>query len=363
MSNAAKRTINLALQGGGAHGAFTWGVLDRLLEDDTIEFGWISATSAGAVNAAALCTGLARGGRSDARETLASVWNAVVQTSVPDLARINPWLAGSLATLGRSGTLASVASMFSPYEFNPLGFDPLRKLLESHIDVALLRTKPGPELLIAATDIATGTARLFRRSEMSIDAILASACLPTIHHAVEIEGRAYWDGGFSANPDLLTIAAESPVPDTLIVQLSPLSKPASPKTAREITAHISHITFNRPYVSELEAIVRLREAHESERRWRPWRRRANHAPHIAAHRFHLIDGGLVTSRLPDATKAKPEQPVLDYLFRAGRTEASKWLERHGPSIGRRDTAELAARLAALKTGANVGAAPRESDAA
>ena len=360
--------VNLALQGGGAHGAFTWGVLDRLLEDDTIDFGWISATSAGAVNAAALCIGLARGGRDDARSTLASVWNAVVQTSVPDLARINPWLAGSLATLSRSGTLASVASMFSPYEFNPLGFDPLRKLLEEHIDVALLRSRSGPEVLIAATDVATGIARLFRRHEISIEAILASACLPTIHHAVEIEGRAYWDGGFSANPDLITIATECEVGDTLIVQLSPLAKPASPKTAREIAAHISHITFNRPYVAEIEAIVRLREAHALQRRrWRPWRRNTREAAlpatRIAAHRFHLIDGGLVTSRLPDATKAKPEQSVLDYLFRAGRTEASKWLERHGPSIGKHDTAELAARLAGLKSDSNAVAALVETDAA
>ncbi len=362
MHSAEKRSINLALQGGGAHGAFTWGVLDRLLEDDTIEIGWISATSAGAVNAAALCTGLARGGRSDARETLAAVWNAVVQSSVPDLARINPWLAGSLASLSRSGTLAHVASLFSPYEFNPLGFDPLRRLLEERIDVALLRDSDGPELLIAATDVATGTARLFRRREITIEAILASACLPTIHHAVEIDGRSYWDGGFSSNPDLLTIAAESPLGDTLIIQLSPLARLSSPKTAREIAAHISHITFNRPYISELETVLRLRNAATSGlRSWLP-RRLQRLAPsaeaRIAAHRFHLIDGGRVTSRLSDASKAKPEQTILDYLFHAGRTEASKWLERHAASVGVADTAELASRLAELKN----HAAPAPSDA-
>lgn len=371
MFSAAKRPINLALQGGGAHGAFTWGVLDRLLEDERINLGWISATSAGAVNAAALCTGLARGGREDARATLASVWNAVVQSSVPDLARLNPWLAGSLASLSRSGTLAHVASLFSPYEFNPLGFDPLRKLLEQHIDVERIRSNHGPDLLIAATDVATGSARLFRRSEISIEVILASACLPTIHHAVEIDGRAYWDGGFSANPDLLTLAAESPSEDTLIIQLSPLARASSPKSAREIAAHISHITFNRPYISELETIERLRNAAPTGRSWtRLWTRRTSSAKtpeaRIAAHRFHLIDGGRVTSRLSDASKGKPEQSVIDYLFHAGRTEAAKWLERHAPSVGIRDTAELAARLADLKNASAVSQSalePMVTDAA
>lgn len=368
MNSAAKRTINLALQGGGAHGAFTWGVLDRLLEEETIDIGWISATSAGAINTAALCTGLARGGRADARETLRTVWTAVAQSSVPDLARINPWLASFLASVSRSGTFTSVASMFSPYEFNPLGFDPLRKLLEAHIDAELLRAKPGPELLIAATDVATGTARLFRRSEISIDVLLASACLPTIHHAVEIEGRYYWDGGFSSNPDLLTLAAESPHRDTLVVQLSPLAKLADPKSARDIAAHISHITFNRPYIAELETILRLRNVYASAARsWSPWRRHTNNASpeaRIAEHRFHLIDGGRVTSRLPDDTKAKPEQSILDYLFHAGRTEAAKWLDRHALSVGRRDTAELSARLADLKSqSAPVSAVKIEHDAA
>ena len=154
----------------------------------------------------ALAAGLAEGGRAGARAKLRAVWEAVAKAGVPDLLRINPWLAG----ISRSNALAQVATLFSPYDFNPLGFDPFRKLLEAHVDFALLRTQPGPELLIAATDVATGRPRLFRRREMTVECVLASACLPTIHHAVSIDGRAYWDGGFSANPDLAHAGAREP---------------------------------------------------------------------------------------------------------------------------------------------------------
>src|SRR6478736_8654068 len=150
------KRINLALEGGGAHGAFTWGVLDRLLEDETIEPGWLSGTSAGAVNAVALAAGLAEGGRPGAQAKLRAVWEAVAKAGVPDLLRNNPWLAG----ISKSNAVAQMASLFSPYDFNPLNFDPFRKLLEAHIDFALLRTSAGPELLIAATDVATGLPHL-----------------------------------------------------------------------------------------------------------------------------------------------------------------------------------------------------------
>ncbi|HEX5959612.1 MAG TPA: patatin-like phospholipase family protein, partial [Hyphomicrobiaceae bacterium] len=226
--------LNLALEGGGAHGAFTWGALDRLLEAETLEVGWISATSAGAVNAAALAAGLLEGGRAGARAKLRAVWEAVAKAGVPDLVRLNPWL----ASLSRSNTLAQVASIFSPYDFNPLGFDPLRKLLEAHIDFTRLRKQPGPELLIAATAVATGRPRLFRRHEMSVEAVLASACLPMLHHAVSIGGHAYWDGGFSANPDLVTLGRESPVSDTLIVKLSAIEPNGVPTSAREIAGRV-----------------------------------------------------------------------------------------------------------------------------
>jgi NTE family protein len=337
-----KSSINLALQGGGAHGAFTWGVLDRLLEDETLPLAWISGTSAGAVNAVALASGLALGGRGqagrqEARAVLRRVWEAVEAAGISDLARLNPFLYG----LTRAGGLSSMGSLLSPYDFNPLGFDPFRKLLADHIDFARLRTDTasGIELLIAATDVSTGRPRIFRRSELTVECVLASACLPQIHHAVEIEGRHYWDGGFSANPDVLTLAAESPARDTLIVQLNPLERPGTPRTARDIAARINAITFNQPLLKDVETIV----AAQAERRRSWFSPSKERLARIGRHRFHLIDASRHTAPLGAATKTTPERGLLGQLFQAGRTETSRFLERHLADIGRRQTADLARR--------------------
>ena len=334
------RRINLALQGGGAHGAFTWGVLDRLLEDEGLAIGWVSGTSAGAVNAIALASGLAVGGpgksgREEARATLRRVWDAVETAAVPDLARLNPFLYG----LTKASGMGQMGSMMSPYDFNPLGFDPLRRLLEANIDFARVRADKGSgiELLIAATDVGTGRSRLFRRTEMSVDAVLASACLPQIHHAVEIDGRAYWDGGYSANPDVLTLAGESPVEDTLIVQLNPLERPSSPRTARDIAAHVNTITFNQPLSRDMEVIVAAQAEIGGGSWFRPARGRL---ALIGRHRFHLIDAGRYTAALSADSKGTPEKAMLAHLFRAGRTETSRWLEHQGQHIGRRQTVDL-----------------------
>ena len=335
--------LNLALQGGGAHGAFTWGVLDRLLADETIELGWISATSAGALNAVALAAGLAEGGRAGARQKLSQVWEAVAKANAPEIMKLNPLLAG----MTRSGALAQMAQMFSPYDFNPLGIDPLRRLIETHIDFELIRTTPGPELLIAATHVASGTPRLFRRDELTIEAVLASACLPTLQQAVEIDGEAYWDGGFSANPDLVTVAAESPVEDTLIVQIVPFVRSQKPTSARDIGGHVSHLTFNNPFVRELELIATIQRL-ASRRRGLFGGAVETGDARIAAHRFHLIEAGRFTGSLPVESRGKPESELLAYLQSAGVTEAGKWLDRCRSSIGREDTAEIAQRLATLR---------------
>jgi NTE family protein len=328
--------LNLALQGGGAHGAFTWGVLDRLLDESDIEFGWISGTSAGAVNAVALADGLAEGGRPGARDRLRSVWEAVIEAGVPDLLRLNPFLYG----MSRSPTIGQVASLFSPYDFNPLGFDPLRKLLASQIDFERLRKFEGGDLLIAATDVATARPRLFRRREMSVEAILASACLPQVHHAVEIDGRAYWDGGFTANPDLVTLAAESPVGDTLIVLLNPIEKAGSPRTAREIAADVSRVTFCQPLMRDVIEIA----AHQADFRGSLWRRPRTRSERIATHRYHLIEAGRHTGTLPPESKMRPERALLSYLHNAGREEARRWLGRAKAAIGKHSSVELGERL-------------------
>lgn len=330
-------TLNLALQGGGAHGAFTWGVLDRLLEEDGVKIGWISATSAGAVNAAALAAGLAAGGREGARAKLRDVWTAVHKAGVPDFLRLNPFLYG----LSRSSSMAQVASLWSPYEFNPLGFDPLRRLLTETIDFDVVRKSP-VSLLLAATEVATGRARLFRGPAVTVDAVLASACLPTLHHAVRIDGVAYWDGGFSANPDLITLAMESPVADTLIVQINPLVRHGLPTGQREITGHVNRLTFNAPLLRDVEIIETVRET----LRGPAWWGRKARLRHLARHRFHLIEAGRYTGALSDDTKMKADLDLLTHLFGAGRLEADKWLDMHRAAVGRRETVDLKARFLA-----------------
>jgi NTE family protein len=331
--------LNLALQGGGAHGAFTWGVLDRLLDEADIDIGWVSGTSAGAVNAVALADGLAAGGRSAARDRLRAVWEAVIETGVPDLLRFNPFLYG----IARSSAMGQMASLFSPYELNPLGFDPLRKLLEKHIDFDRLRTTEGIELLVAATDVATARPRIFRRSEMRVEVVLASACLPQVHHAVEIGGRAYWDGGFSANPDLVTLAAESPVGDTLVVLLNPIEKPGAPRSAREIAADVSRVTFSQPLIRD---VIEIAGHIEDARKLGAWRRRRprNRSERVGVHRYHLIEAGDHTRALPPESKMRPERALLTYLHNAGRDEAGRWLASARPALGRHSTVHLADRL-------------------
>jgi NTE family protein len=327
--------INLALQGGGAHGAFTWGVLDRLLEEEQLQIGWVSATSAGAVNAVALAAGLSEGGKSSARKKLRHVWEAVHKAGVPDLLRLNPFLYG----LSRTPHLAQMASLWSPYEFNPLGFDPLRRLLNQTIDFDKLRTSSPIELLIAATEVASGRARLFRRDEITVEAVLASACLPTLHHAVEIDGVAYWDGGFSANPDIKTLAMESPVEDTVIVQLNPLVRHDLPTGVREISLHANRLAFNAPLIRDIEVIETVRECSQ---RWLGGAR--GRYGRLATHRFHLIEAGRHTAALSPDSTMKPDWRLLNYLYSAGRDEAEKWMSRHRASVGRRSSVDLKARF-------------------
>ncbi|MBA2127091.1 patatin [Hyphomicrobium methylovorum] len=323
--------INLALQGGGAHGAFTWGVIDRLLQDETLRFGWISGTSAGAVNAVALAAGLAEGSREKAREKMFKIWQAIHKAGVPDLTSLNPFLNGMV----RASQLTShLATMLSPYEFNPLGFDPLRRLLNDHIDFDQLRASCPVELLVAATHVSTGRARLFRHDEITVEAVLASACLPVMHHAVEIDGAAYWDGGFSANPDLVTLASESPIGDSLLVMVSPRVNDRLPTTSRDISNLANRLTFNAPLMRDIEVIQSVREASAG-----ALLTKGRLAP-LCRHRFHLVDGGPITGTLDPATTLTPNWDVITYLHGAGRNHAEKWLESARDSVGRLETVNL-----------------------
>ena len=337
-ASTPKAKLNLALQGGGAHGAFTWGVLDRLLQSDRFRFDTVSATSAGAVNAAALASGLATGGPAAARAKLREVWDAIVDAVPPDL---NPMLAslGKLQAFG-APSMAQIAGLVSPYTFNPFDFNPLRELLETRIDFAAIRSKGKLGLLIAATDASTGRARLFRHTELTVDMVLASACLPMLYKAVTIEGQNYWDGGFSANPDLVTLAREAKAKDTLIVLLNPTSRDAVPTHSVDILSQINRITFSQPLLRDVREILSIREALAGPQSVLVGAERKK----VAHHRFHLIEAGAYTGKLSETSKGRPDRATVDGLFQAGKREAEGWIARHAREVGQRETVNLAMRL-------------------
>ena len=320
-----KIRLNLALQGGGAHGAFTWGVLDRLLEEEQLAFACISGTSAGAVNAVAVASGFVAGGAEGARAKLAAVWGAIADARVPDFLR----------GVARA-SFAQIMTVYSPYEFNPLNFDPLRNLLNTHIEFDRLRDEAPFELLIAATDVATGQPRLFRRHEITVEAVLASACLPVLHRAVKIGDRHYWDGGFSANPEILSLAEGPFADDTLLVQLNTIDQNGVPTKAREIAGGVNRITFNAPLMKDIERLEEIRRLPRAARLFAGTRHRR-----VARHRFHLIEASAYTSDLPPDSKNDPDRQLLDRLYTGGRAETAMWLTRHKASIGRRSTVDLA----------------------
>lgn len=329
--NRERRRINLALQGGGAHGAFTWGVLDRLLEEDWLDFDTVSATSAGAFNAVAMLSGLATGGREGARSTLREIWQALQRASVPEVLRFNPFIAGMVRMEGLGAAVAPLGALVSPYSFNPFDLNPLRGLLERHVDFAAIRERSAVGILVAATEVASGRARLFRRPEIDVEVVLASACLPSLHRAVEIGGDHYWDGGFSANPDLLMLARLSRAGDTLIVLVNPTRRAELPTRSQEIAGQLSLITFNQPFLRDVGEIANLKEALRGSAYWLA----SPSARRLARHRHHLIEAGAHTGVLSQMSKLSPGTELLPHLFEKGREEATAWLETRASDIGRR----------------------------
>jgi NTE family protein len=340
-AGTAERPLNLALQGGGAHGAFTWGVLDRLLEDGRLRFQTVSGASAGAVNAVALAAGIATGGRDNARAKLETVWRGITE-----VAQFSPLRSPAMSWLAKAGDwsfgntfLDLVTRLYSPTQLNPLDINPLRSLLSRNIDFAAIAERKPVALWVAATDVATGQARLFATHELTLDVIVASASLPHLHQAVQIEERYYWDGGFSANPPLIPLVESSIADDTLIVQVNPDNDLAVPTTASEIAARVNRMTFNAPLRQEVALIDRCRTlANEGCAFGGALRRR------YLDHRFHLIAGAAATLPLGEASKLTPTWGLVMKLKEAGRAAASEWLERHFDDLGRRATVDLAAKF-------------------
>lgn len=330
--------IDLALQGGGSHGAFTWGVLDRLLEEPWLQIEAISGTSAGAMNAAVLAHGWQRGGAEAAREALDSYWRRVAEAAAFSPVQRSPvdrlmgrW---SLDTSPVYRAMEMMARVFSPYHLNPLGLNPLRTILSESIDFDRLAGSR-VKLFITATNVRTGRGRIFRNGEITPDVLLASACLPTMFHAIEIDGESYWDGGYAGNPTITPLVRESDADDTILVQINPRERPDTPRTASEILNRISEISFNAPLMKELRMIALLRQVadpgHGEGARW-------------AGMRTHRI----MTDRLAQfgaSSKFNAELEFLQMLKAEGRHSADDFLANHADDIGTRSTADIDVLLA------------------
>ncbi len=365
-----RRPIDLALQGGGAHGAFTWGVLDRLLEEHPLVIAGVSGTSAGAMNAVALASGLMEGGRDGARAALRRLWEGVAQRApwqegpgaapgapgaeaAPAGASLSPWMfswpaparAWAEAWTAPSQAWArgvqgwwsdAIARTWSPYQLNPLNLNPLRELLARTIDFDGVRRCDKLQLFISATHVRSGRLRIFRQQEMTADVVLASACLPLLFQAVDIEGEAYWDGGFAGNPSLLPLITETPADDLLLVQINPHLRESVPTTARDILDRMNEVTFNASLLKELRSIALLQQLIQAEGRpGHQYRERT--FQRVEALRVHRIDGGEPLAALGASSKLDTHWSFLSRLHGLGRDAADRWLKAHGADLGHRST--------------------------
>ena len=329
--------VDLALQGGGSHGAFTWGVLDRLLEESWLQIEGISGTSAGAMNAVVLADGYIKDGRNGARAALEKFW-----LSVSNAGRFSPLQRTPLDILLGRWTLDNspffvamdmMARAISPYDVNPMGFNPLRNLLEEAVDFSHLSDSP-IRLFITATNVRTGRGVVFRNHELTPDVLLASACLPTLFPAVEIDGEAYWDGGYGGNPTITPLVTGCDSEDTILVQINPVERPGTPRSARDIMNRLNEISFNTVLLKELRMIALLRKmAHPENDEGARW----------SAMRIHRISSDLMI-KLGYSSKLNAEWSFLTMLRDEGRQAAEAFLNTHGDDLGHRSSLDLDALL-------------------
>ena len=323
------KPISLALQGGGAHGAFTWGVLDALLEDGRLDPQAITATSAGAMNACALAMGRMQGGHDGAREALEAFWRAVSRAGGP----FKP-VAGS----AWFPWLDALNRMFSPYDVNPFNIDPLTDILAEQIDFDAVHACQETRLFIAATDVQTGRARVFQDDEVTLEAVRASATLPFTHQAVEIDGRGYWDGGFTGNPALWPLFYTDTPRDLLIVHINPMHRTGTPKSAEDIMNRVNEITFNASLLAELRAIAFVKRLIEQDLLADPDKTALRD---ILVHSIRADDA---LEAYPASTKYDTRWSFLTDLRDRGREAAQIWLERCAPLVGERSTIDLKAEF-------------------
>jgi NTE family protein len=336
--SGGKKRINLALQGGGAHGAFTWGVLDELLNDERIEIEGMSGTSAGAVNAVMVADGLARGGRQEARKRLSDFWRAASRDG--DMSKLNRAISDRLFSLIPIAVTPfqpwfdAMSRMLSPYDLNPLNVNPLKDLIVRFVDFDAVKNS-GIPLFIAATNVHTGRLRVFPREKIDADAVMASAALPFVFRAVEIEGVPYWDGGYTSNPPIYPFFRTTETEDVVVVQINPVARESEPHSAQEIMNRVNEITFNASLIAEYRAIDFVRRLIDDgalKRGTGPGEyRRIN---------VHRIDLGFIGRKLSASSRLNTDFDFFEMLYRAGRRAGRRFLDQHFGDIGVRSTINL-----------------------
>ena len=335
-SSKAVRTVNLALQGGGAHGAFTWGVLDRLLEEENLAFEGLSATSAGAMNAAAFAYGLTVGGREGARRALAEYWKGVSQMAA--LGPLQPSLVDRLTRNHRLtwspvfSVMSILTHVLSPYQFNPANVNPLLDIIEQSVDFDVLRRPDCPvKLFLSATNVRTGKVKVFAGQEISAAAVMASSCVPTVFQAVEIDGEAYWDGGYMGNPALFPLIYNCTTSDIVMVHINPLVRAELPRTADEISNRIDEISFNSSLMREMRAVSFVT------RLVTQGRIVGEALPRVF---IHSIADDAFMATLNSASKSNADWCFLTHLRDRGRKCAGDWLARNLVKIGLESSVDI-----------------------
>jgi NTE family protein len=332
---AEQKMIELALQGGGSHGAFTWGVLDRLLEDDRILIEGICGTSAGAMNAVVVADGLDRKGKEGAREALTTFW-----TEVSNAGKFSPFQRTPIDRLQGRWTLDNspgyiffdlLSRMVSPYDINPMNVNPLRELIAALVDFDHVRHAEGIKLFVAATNVRTGKQKVFRREEMTPDMVMASACLPTVFQAVEIDGEAYWDGGYMGNPALFPLVEECKARDLVIVQINPIERDEVPRKAGDILNRLNEITFNACLIKEIRSLSLLKKLIDVGNLEEETYKDAL---------FHRINADVELEPLGVSSKVNSEWAFLEHLHDVGYRITESWLDENFENLGNRSTLDV-----------------------
>ena len=327
-----RKVITLALQGGGALGALTWGVLDRLLEEPKLKIEAISGTSAGAINAAALASGYVNGGREGARKSLDEFWSSVgtASYSIGSSTGVHGAMLPNPQKL-----LLGLTRYFSPYQLNPFDINPLRDIVAKVVDFDAVQSRRAIRLFVGATRVRTGTLRLFENRELTSDALLSSACLPTLHHAIEVDGEPYWDGGYSGNPAVYPLIYRCKSPSILVVMLQPLTREDPPTSAQAIRSRLTEFQFNSSFLREMRSIALTKQAIDAQ--WLPFGKLERRFRKL---NIHLIETDDLLARMNADKALNADLGFLLKLKEEGRTRAGAWLEKHFHQVGEESSIDL-----------------------